>query len=130
MESFGVSLIPLASFWALFNSLLKAAEFVNSIRDCVISGKKNNGILSENARRAMLSDWKLTMIGVVSSCIGFAAILLCMGLYLYFSDWDYKSVGMVLALISIAPCFGSILFTLCGMSDLRAMKQEIENISK
>ena len=33
MNELGMSLIPLAAFWTVFNSLLKAAEFVNSIRD-------------------------------------------------------------------------------------------------
>jgi hypothetical protein len=125
METLGLSLIPLAVFWASFNSLIKAAEFVNSIRDDILSGMKNGSILSIKAKQAMLFDWILAMIGTVVTSVTFALVILWMGDYV--SENDFPDVGLAISSQAVVPVLGTFLFILCGISDYKAMRHEMEN---
>ena len=123
MDSLGLSVIPLASFWAAFNSMVKVAEFVNSIRDSVLSGMKNNAKLSHKARRCMFFDWKLAMVGVISSSMTFELIMIWMGHYIYEYGGEISVIGCVVGITASVPLLGSVLFILCGVSYYRTMQE-------
>ena len=125
MKELGIAIIPLAAFWAAFNSIIKAAEFVNAIRDAVLSGTKDGAVLSRRAREAMLFDWQLAMTGIIASSSAFAFIMLWMGYYIFQSIDNH--VGAVVGLTAIVPLFGTVLFILCGFSDRRAMRGELKD---
>ncbi len=123
-QGLGLSLIPLASFWATFNSLLSAAQFVNEIRDTVISGVKNSAVLSKEVRLSMKYDWILAMIGTIGAALLFAGLLIWMGWYIRIVTSSWPVTGAVWAVASY-PIIGSVLFFLCGRSDIKAMNQAI-----
>ncbi len=125
MNEIGITLIPLATFWATFNSMLKAAELVNNIRDSVLTGVKDGIKLTENARKAMLYDWILVMFGTISASLTFSVIIIWMGWFIHQQSDNLVIIGWVTGLTSIAPLIDTVLFILCGKSDYRAMQTEI-----
>ena len=120
----GLSAIPLASFWAAFNSLIKAADFVNGIRDVVITGSKNQVTLTPRLRKAMLFDWFLSMFGTIFTCVAFSAIIAWMGFYIDDKTGE-TAVAQIMWLVAAFPGAGGLLFVLCGISDFRAMTHAI-----
>lgn len=124
-DGISLSVIPIATFWAAFNSLFRAAEFVNGIRDTVIIGKKDNVILSESLRNAMLFDWVLSMVGAIALSLLFAAVIIWMGFYILNMS-ETSQIAYALWMIGSAPILGAVLFVCCGISDFRAMRQAIQ----
>lgn len=122
-SSLGLSLIPLASFWATFNSLLSAAKFVNGIRDCVLTGVRDSTPLSRQVRRAMRFDWYLAMAGTILASFLFAGLLLWMGAAI--EDRNEPGLAWAVRVVGFFPGLGGVLFIACGVNDARAMARAI-----
>jgi hypothetical protein len=70
---------PVVGLWAVHNVILASAEFVNKMRETVISGMRDNNKITPDHRRAILIDWSLSMIAVIGVCIIFSGILIVGG---------------------------------------------------
>jgi len=123
MNEFAVFL-PLAGFWVVFDSLNKATQFVNSLRDTIVTGVSGGTKLSTEHKKALLYDWRLSMMGTVFACFLFASILIFIGEHLF---WDVATRGAAAMLFGTSsfPFFSGIFFVLCGISDQKLILKTI-----
>jgi len=125
--------LPLASFWAMYNSLLSASEFVNNLRDAVLSGRLGGNGISPSHRRVLFWDWILCMIGTGSACLAFAGIIAFSGYFACQSGVLGKAGDEIPLLMSRAlyvtagtPIIGFGILIACGVSDYRHMKEAMQ----
>ena len=122
MNEIGVALVPLAAFWASFNSLLQAAQFVNTIRDTVVMGTKDSRQIPVRIRKAMRFDWLLSMAGTIVASFLFAGILFWMAGHIGSSG---IGVARAVAAVGVFPALSGLLFIVCGINDNRVMQSAI-----
>jgi hypothetical protein len=123
MNEFAVFL-PLAGFWVVFDSLNKATQFVNSLRDTIVTGVSGGTELSTEHKRALLYDWRLSMVGTVFACFLFAGILIFIGEHLYWAAATKGAAEMLFGTSSF-PFFSGVFFVLCGVSDQKLILKTI-----
>lgn len=122
-----LAVLPLASFWAMFTSLISAAKFVNDIRDTIISGQKDKCDMSIEHRRGLFMDWLLSMIGIIVGCIGFATVTYWMGTYIERNvTKELAEVALALKLVAMLPAIGAVLFIACGITDTKLIVKALK----
>jgi len=123
-----LTLIPLAAFWASFQSLLSAAKYVNEVREKTTAGWDNGVELSVEHRKAMLDDWCFLMAGAILGAWTFAGIIWWTGCYL--SPKNIGGISYLLFGVSAVEALYGISFVLCAFSDYRLMSDAIKKYKK
>jgi len=113
-----VVLAPLAAFWVLLDGMMKMVTFVNGMRDVIITGVKDGVELSNNHRRAIFTDWKLSMVGFVGTDVLLSGVVFSLAKLVPDVRWGIYAV-------SLAVLIGAILFVFCGVSDYKAINSAL-----
>ena len=113
-----VVLAPLAAFWVSLDGMMKMVTFVNGMRDVIIAGVKDGIELSINHRRAIFTDWKLSMVGFVGTDVLLSGVVFSLAELVPDVRWGIYAV-------SLAVLIGAILFVLCGASDYKAINSAL-----
>lgn len=129
MDKFGFALVPLAAFWASFNSLLAAAKLVNELRDKVISGRADGMDLSTAHRKVILADYRMVMFSSVIATWMFAGVIGWAGFYLS-SNQNVIGISYVLWFISLVEVIFGCFFIWCGILDHGAMREWQHQVNK
>ena len=115
-------LIPLGTLWITLTTMVSTARFVNEMRDTVILGYKDSKKLNKLHRGAIYFDWYLSMVAAVFAAFLFGGLLIWMGTQFTAGS----GVRICLYVVSAYPLMCGILFTICGLSDRRVMRTEID----
>ena len=122
-EAIQAALAPLAAFWIALDGVIKMTKFVNDMRETIIFGVRDKAELSLHHRQAMFVDWKLSMVSFVGATFFFSGIVFSL------ADIVPKaSIGIYG--VSLSVLLGSVLFTICGVSDYRAIKLALNTPSE
>ena len=114
-ETIQAVLAPLSAFWVVMEGVMKASNFVNIMRDTIISGVQSGTQLTLHHRKAIFVDWCLSMLGFVISN------LLLSGVIFSFAKL-VPSVATGIYGVFLITFLGAILFIICGISDYKAIK--------
>lgn len=106
---------PLFAYWVATEGFVNMANFVNSMRDSVISARLNGQVISHLHRETIRVDWTLTMFGFIFASLGFSAVL-------WLLTPTTASASVATRAASVVTFLGSILFAACALSDARAMR--------
>ena len=122
-------LAPLAGFWIIWDSLLKAAATVNGMRETIVSGQIGTISLTPEHRRAIFWDWQLSMAGTIFAAFLFGVLIAWIGNHLVASS-STAAVGQLMWGVSSLPFLGGSMFILCGISDWKLITQALTRADK
>jgi hypothetical protein len=115
---------PLASLWAVHNAIFYSAEFVNRMREIVITGVDGPAHLTTRHRQAILIDWVLCMSATILVSMLFASILIGVAHNMPPVP-SVPSVSWALYLVAGYPAICSLLFIACSVMDIRLMREAL-----
>jgi hypothetical protein len=120
-ETIQAALAPLAAFWIALEGFIKAANFVNGMRDTIILGVLGTSQLSFHHRQAIFTDWQLSVVGFISAGIMFSFIVFSL------SGLAPRATIGIYA-VALNTFLGAVLFLICSVSDYRAIRHALRQV--
>lgn len=126
--SWAEALIPIVTFWGVFNSQREIVKFLNDMRDTVIFRHKDDHKLSTNHRKCIYQDWVMT----------YTASTLAFGLFSWLVTWMAQQIADTTPIrlastptlvIAAYMWVSTIFLIICGVNDDRLIRENL-NIKK
>jgi hypothetical protein len=129
MDGLQLAVLPLAAFWVIFKTLVDAADFVNKMRDKVVSGMDGGNRLDLRHRKAMRTDWIFSVSFTVLSTFLFSGLIFWIAAYIH-NDPKTAPATFVICLVACFPLLAGVLFIVVGVSDMRLMNTALAEAEK
>lgn len=123
-EDLEMFLLPLAGFWAIFDSLSKAIESVNRMRETILIGQMDGKRLTLEHRKAMFLDWCLTMTGVIGASVLFSGIVFWIQHHVK-THPHVSEISTLLVCVALFPLISAFFFVVCGVSDFKLIHKTL-----
>ncbi len=129
MDGLQLAILPLAAFWLTFKALFDAADFVNKMRDKIVSGMDGSNPIGLQHRKTMRIDWYCCVVFTALAAFLFSGLIFWIAVYIH-SDARTAPASTVVGLVAFFPFVAAILFLGCLFSDGRLMNKALADAEK
>jgi len=117
LEAIVPLITPIGGLWVIHSTIFSSAEFVNKMRETVVTGLYDGHHISSPHRKAMLVDWVLCMLAVEAVCFMFSGIIIAAAVFILTGLFFWIAL-----VIASYPLLCGVFFGVCSVSDFRLMR--------